>query len=269
MTRRTRRCGSSILQAELEAGRVGAIMGAGRAGTGGAPSGGGRSNPPNGRAAARRPHRERPAPAVTAADWPALAPDVAAALERGPLADRPRRDVREHGGRTVRYGRRGSLRLTVTGPAAGTWTDHEAGASGGGLALVIHVGAADSARAAADWLRQHGVDPPESPHRPPNGATPPEVPRPTSIAALRAPARPRAAWTGARWPRWPSPRPPPASASGRPPERDQVQPVRWVPTSSSPRPDDPSCYPQRTGWGWRRSTEADPWARGRPNCWWW
>ena len=91
---------------------------------------------------------------------------------RGPLADRPRRDVREHGGRTVRYGRRGSLRLTVTGPAAGTWTDHEAGASGGGLALLIHVGAADSARAAVDWLRQHGVDPPESPHRPPNGATP-------------------------------------------------------------------------------------------------
>ena len=83
MTRRTRRCGSSILQAELEAGRVGAIMCAGRAGTGGAPSGGGRSNPPNGRAAARRPHRERPAPAA-AAGWPALAPDVAAALERGP-----------------------------------------------------------------------------------------------------------------------------------------------------------------------------------------
>ena len=83
--------GLSILQAALEAGRVVAIMCAGRAGTGGAPSGGGRSHPPNGRAAARRPHRERPAPAVTAADWPALAPDVAAALERGPLADRPRR----------------------------------------------------------------------------------------------------------------------------------------------------------------------------------
>ena len=83
--------GLAILQAELEAGRVGAIMGAGRAGTGGAPSGGGRSNPPHGRAAARRPHRERPAPAATAADWPALAPDVAAVLERGPLADRPRR----------------------------------------------------------------------------------------------------------------------------------------------------------------------------------
>ena len=61
--------GLAILQAELEAGRVGAIMGAGRAGTGGAPSGGGRSHPPNGRAAARRPHRERPAPAATAAGW--------------------------------------------------------------------------------------------------------------------------------------------------------------------------------------------------------
>ena len=46
---------------------------------------------------------------------------------------------------------------------------------------MIHVGAADSARAAADWLRQHGVDPPESPHRPPNGATPAKYPdRPES-----------------------------------------------------------------------------------------
>ena len=89
----------------------------------------------------------------------------------------------------MRYGRRGSLRLTVTGPAAGTWTDHEAGASGGGLALVIHVGAADSARAAADWLRQHGVDPPESPHRPPNGATPA---RSTPTDQNRRPARPGA-----------------------------------------------------------------------------
>ena len=126
---------------------------------------------------------------MTAADWPALAPDVAAALERGPLADRPRRDVREHGGRTVRYGRRGSLRLTVTGPAAGTWTDHEAGASGGVLALLIHLGAADSARAAVDWLRQHGVDPPESPHRPPNGATPA---RSTPTDQNRRPERPGA-----------------------------------------------------------------------------
>ena len=126
---------------------------------------------------------------MSALDWPALAPDVAAALERGPLADRPRRDVREHGGQTVRYGRRGSLRLTVTGPAAGTWTDHEAGASGGVLALLIHLGAADSARAAADWLRQHGVDPPESPHRPPNGAPPA---RSTPTDQHRRPARPGA-----------------------------------------------------------------------------
>ena len=109
---------------------------------------------------------------MSALDWPALAPDIAAALERGPLADRPRRDVREHGGQTVRYGRRGSLRLTLTGPAAGTWTDHEAGASGGVLQLVIHLGAADSARDAADWLRQHGVDPPESPHSARSGAHP-------------------------------------------------------------------------------------------------
>ena len=136
---------------------------------------------------------------MSAGDWPTLAPAIAAALERGPLADRPRRDVREHGGRTVRYGRRGSLRLTVTGPAAGTWTDHEAGASGGVLQLVIHVGAADSARAAADWLRQHGVDPPESPHRPPNGAPPARsTPRACTRPASR-PERPRAAWTGARW----------------------------------------------------------------------
>ena len=123
---------------------------------------------------------------MSALDWAALAPDVAAALERGPLADRPRRDVREHGGRTVRYGRRGSLRLTVTDPAAGTWTDHEAGASGGVLALVIHVGAADSARAAVDWLRARGVDAPESPQSARNGAQAapkcPECPQPSSIA---------------------------------------------------------------------------------------
>ena len=75
------------------------------------------------------------------------------------------------------------------GVALGTWTDHEAGASGGVLALLIHVGAADSARAAADWLRQHGVDPPESPHRPPNGATPA---RSTPTDQHRRPARPGA-----------------------------------------------------------------------------
>ena len=89
----------------------------------------------------------------------------------------------------MRYGRRGSLRLTVTGPAAGTWTDHEAGASGGVLALLIHLGAADSARAAVDWLRQHGVDPPESPHSTPNGATPA---RSTPTDQNRRPARPGA-----------------------------------------------------------------------------
>ena len=109
---------------------------------------------------------------MSAADWPTLAPAIAAALERGPLADRPRREMREHGGRTVRYGRHGSLRLTLTGPNAGTWTDHEAGASGGVLALLLHVGAAADRHAAADWLRRHGVTPPESPPTRSNGATP-------------------------------------------------------------------------------------------------
>ena len=42
-----------------------------------------------------------------------------------------------------------------------------------------------------------------------------------------------------------------------------------VPTSSYPRLDDPFCQPQRTGWGWRISTEADPWARVLPNFWCW
>ena len=166
MTRRTRRCGSSILQAELEAGRVGAIMCAGRAGTGGAPSGGGRSHPPNGRAAARRPHRERPAPAATATDW--------AALERGPPG--------------------GPAPPLAPGPT----TKRARRAAGGGLQLVIHLGAADSARAAAGWLRQHGVDLPESPHRPPNGATPAEVPPSACTRPASRPERPRAAWTGAR-----------------------------------------------------------------------
>ncbi len=122
------------------------------------------------RAPARR--TARTAADVSAADWPTLAPAIAAALERGPLADRPRRELREHGGTTVRYGSRGSLRLTLTGPNAGTWRDHEAGAAGGVLALLLHVGAAADRRDAVEWLRRHGVGPPESPYRPTNGATP-------------------------------------------------------------------------------------------------
>ena len=60
----------------------------------------------------------RPADGVSTTDWPTLAPDIAAALERGPLGDRRRREVRENGGQTLRYGACGSLRLTLTGPAA-------------------------------------------------------------------------------------------------------------------------------------------------------
>ena len=164
MTRRTR--GLAILQAELEAGRVGAIMGAGRAGTGGAPSGGGRSHPPHG-------------------------------------------------------------------------------------------------RAAADWLRQHGVDPPESPHRPPNGATParstltdqncrPERPgAPTggldrrALAALAAseaippaPAHPARRWLAARA-RWR-------------PTVDLPPWLRWLPAEArgrrgTTRPDDGSLKNARRG----------------------
>ena len=109
---------------------------------------------------------------MSTTDWPALAPDIAAVLERGPLGGRRRREGREHGGQTVRYGARGSLRLTLTGPYAGTWADHETGAAGGLLALVEHLGTADSPADAVDWLRRHGVTPPESPTWAPNGATP-------------------------------------------------------------------------------------------------
>lgn len=103
---------------------------------------------------------------VSAPDWPAIAPAAVAALERaGHLPARTRGYAdgrREYGGLTVRYGRKGSLRVTLTGQHAGLWRDHEAGRRGGVLRLAVHVGAADSKRAAADWLRARGVDLPDT-----------------------------------------------------------------------------------------------------------
>lgn len=76
-------------------------------------------------------------------DWPALIEPVARLL----LADRP---CRRHGP-DLRFGRRGSLRVTVAGPGAGTWRDHEADAKGGTLALVEHLTGRRGADARA-WL---------------------------------------------------------------------------------------------------------------------
>ena len=63
--------------------------------------------------------------------------------------------------------------------------------------------------------------------------------------------------------------PSPASASGRPPGRDQGKPVRWYQRPATP--DLMIRFANRSGpaGGWRISTEADPWARVLPNFWCW
>lgn len=56
-------------------------------------------------------------------------------------------------GDDLRFGSQGSLRITVRGDHRGTWRDHESGAGGGVLDLVIHKRGGDKAGAAA-WLSE-------------------------------------------------------------------------------------------------------------------
>jgi 5S rRNA maturation endonuclease (ribonuclease M5) len=53
----------------------------------------------------------------------------------------------------LRFGTNGSLRVTIAGEHRGTWTDHEAGAGGGTLDLIVHKQGGDRKSAAA-WLRE-------------------------------------------------------------------------------------------------------------------
>ena len=78
----------------------------------------------------------------------------------------------------MRYGSHGGLRVTLTGPNAGTWKDFDGGMAGGIVALIIHAGAAGTRSGAVDWLRRHGIEPPDAgngpqrPRMPPNGRAP-------------------------------------------------------------------------------------------------
>ena len=58
------------------------------------------------------------------------------------------------GGGELRFGANGSLAVHVSGDHRGTWRDHEAGAGGGVLDLIIHRQGGDR-KQAAQWLREH------------------------------------------------------------------------------------------------------------------
>ena len=91
-------------------------------------------------------------------DFPALARPVALAL----LGD-PNPGLST--ARELRYGRRGSLQVTIAGDWAGRWCDHESGETGGVLDLVARVQGGDRATAAR-WLDAEGfTDPRRRPER--------------------------------------------------------------------------------------------------------
>ena len=81
-------------------------------------------------------------------DWPALMPDVARVLLGEPNA-------RQSNARELRYGTHGSLAVHVGGEHSGT--DHEAGAGGGVLDLVMRETGASDTRGAMAWLRDAGL----------------------------------------------------------------------------------------------------------------
>ena len=87
-----------------------------------------------------------PAPPI---DWPAIIGVVALTLLGSPNAALSNRC-------TLRYGRRGSLAVHTAGAYAGTFRDHEAGESGGVLALVQREHGGDRREAMA-WLRARGI----------------------------------------------------------------------------------------------------------------
>ena len=81
-------------------------------------------------------------------DFAALARPVALALLGEP---NPRASTAQE----LRYGRKGSLQVTIAGEWAGRWYDFEAGTTGGVLDLVARVQGGDRA-AAARWLESQG-----------------------------------------------------------------------------------------------------------------
>ena len=81
-------------------------------------------------------------------DWPGLLEPVAQELLGEP--------VRRSTGGEWRYRHKGSLAIHVDGPRRGRWRDHEAGESGGVLALLKHVEGLEREDALA-WLRERGL----------------------------------------------------------------------------------------------------------------
>ena len=104
--------------------------------------------------------------ARTPLDFPSLAGSVARALLGDP---NPRMSTT----RELRYGRKGSLQVTIAGEWAGRWRDFESDERGGVLDLVARVRGGDRA-AAARWLEScgFGVRARESVSAPFSGARP-------------------------------------------------------------------------------------------------
>jgi len=88
---------------------------------------------------------------VSDTDWPAALRAALPALEAGGYLPA---ETRQDRGGEVRYGHKGSLSIR---PNRGLWRDHEAGAGGGCLNLIEHVGAATDRRGALDWLEDRGL----------------------------------------------------------------------------------------------------------------
>ena len=175
-------------------------------------------------------------------DWSAALAVALPHLDAGPLAGKRRRETFEHGGRTVRYGTHGSLRVTLDGPEGGTWRDHEADRGGGVVDLVEHLSACDRDAAVA-WLRDCGALPARGPQ-----------------------ARPGRPGAGANAPGAPQPRPgpEPASPASLDGTSDRLAHARRLMAASEPIPRDPQ-HPARRWLAarhlWRPDVPVPPWLR--------
>ncbi|MCB2079328.1 MAG: AAA family ATPase [Novosphingobium sp.] len=84
---------------------------------------------------------------MASADLAARAEEVAKALFGEPNKQLSSKDE-------LRFGTNGSLRVSIAGEHRGTWRDHESGAGGGVLDLIVHKHGGDRKTAAA-WLRDN------------------------------------------------------------------------------------------------------------------
>ena len=181
-----------------------------------------------------------------AVDWAAVMRSALPHLEAGPLAGKRRRETFEHGGRTVRYGTKGGLRVTLDGPHGGTWTAHDGdGQQHGVVDLVRHLYAVDrpaAVRMLRDWGALPASGPQACPGRPVAGAPAPGVSQPR-------PGPERGA---------------PASLDGA---ADRLAHARRLMAVSEPIPRDPK-HPARRWLAarhlWRTDVDLPPWLRWLP-----